>query len=204
MKTIKNYQLLGSAEIGSYAEQFMKQAVLLKDKSERQEMVENLVEFLSENSQSSSKLQEESKQKMWLQLLEVVDYQIDIKIPDNLPARATQLPKVKIGYTPKIKKFRQYGIYLQQMIAQIALIEEKLQPEFIKNTIIFMKQIYQQNNDQAVSNEEIINDFKLISKLKIDFDNYIDFDNSETKNDAVKSKKSINFIKKPKNLHRKK
>jgi Domain of unknown function (DUF4290) len=217
MKTSRDFSPLASAEIGRYAHLYIQEALLIKNKSERQIAVENVVNYLLENSQTTTKLQEETRLKIWLQLLEITDYQLNVQLPENLPARKKKIPAKKSVYPTTLQTFRHYGAYLQKIIAQITTLTAENQLEMVKNLLIYMKQAQQYWSNEELSQEQLIADFQQISKGKIDIQNLLSLDNQPLLNlDKIEpsSKKiafeelrkpirSSNFLKKPKHFGKK-
>jgi len=200
MKMSKNYSALNSPELGRYAQLFLQQALQIANKADRQAAVEKIIDTQLEIGQISPKLREETRLKIWMQILALFDYQLNVDLPENLPLKADLHSTQRIAYPQKQRENRDYGLYFHQFVEKVATAPDGEKAEGTKTLLAYMRLIHQNLQSEEISPAQLKADLYRLSKGRIDIDADWVGESASVSPSKTTFYKHPNFQKKPKQL----
>ncbi|GAB4452078.1 MAG: DUF4290 domain-containing protein [Bacteroidales bacterium] len=152
-------------EYGRHVQEMVNYVKTIEDKNERNRLANVIIQVMA-NFNPYLKDNAEQKNKLWNQLAQIANYELDIDYP--VPIYKTEdfkLKRNKIPYPLKNTQLKHYGTIselLVQKLSQLPDSEEKKQ--MLIDLANHMKKQYLLYNKEAVSDEQILSDIKLMSK----------------------------------------
>ncbi len=149
------------------------------DPEKRQNMANAIINLMNQIS-PTNKNNDENKEKLWRHFFRIAKYDIDVIPPDGIIPTPENTVNVigKIKYPENIKKHRQYGKHVRDMIAKALKLEDPETREELSKTIAsYMKLAYRTwNREHFVSDDIIKNDLVSMSngQLRIADEDSID------------------------------
>jgi hypothetical protein len=132
------------------------------------------------------------KHKLWDQLMQMANFNLDIDSPYPMPLKETFEAKPnKVAYTSGHLKFRYLGRIMQKLIKAATQIEDKeKQDELIKIITNHMKKLYMIWNKDTVEDNDIFSKLQELSdgRLKVETGTRL-FESKELINSNKKKKK---------------
>ncbi len=197
----KKYTALNWPELGLYAQLFLQQAAQLKNRSERQTAIEKIIDTQLEIAQVSPKLREETRLKIWVQVLACFDNGLDIDVPENLPLKIDFDENQRISYPPKQRTYRDYGRYFNQFVDRICKMPVEERPEGLKNLLAYMQLVHQNIHREEISPKQMKADLYQLTAGRIDIE-IDDLLKSSNSTPVQSNNKHPNFQKKPKSFRK--
>lgn len=152
-------------EYGRHVQEMVNYVKTIEDKNERNRLANVIIQVMA-NFTPYLKDNAEQKNKLWNQLAQIANYELDIDYP--VPIYKTEdfkLKRNKIPYPLKNTQLKHYGTIselLVQKLSQLPDSEEKKQ--MLIDLANHMKKQYLLYNKEAVSDEQILSDIKRMSK----------------------------------------
>lgn len=151
-------------EYGRHVQEMVNYIKTIPDREERNRLAHVVIQIMA-NFNPSLKDNPEHKAKLWNQLAQIANYELDIDYP--VPIYKTEdfkLKRKKINYPEKNNPYKHYGnlsVKLAQAILSLPESEERQQ--LLIELANHMKKQYLIYNKESVSDEQIFNDIKIIS-----------------------------------------
>jgi hypothetical protein len=113
---------------------------------------------------------EDFQHKLWVHLMIMSDFKLDVDSPYPMPAREELVVKPDpIPYPQGDVKFGHYGRYAEKMIAKCSALEEgEEKKQFSQAIANLMKQNALNWNRNTVTDDVVLKDLQYLSKGKID------------------------------------
>ncbi|MBD5357114.1 MAG: DUF4290 domain-containing protein [Bacteroides sp.] len=155
-------------EYGRNIQRLIDHCVLIEDREERTHCAFAIADAMSVLFPEVM-TEDNDKKKIWDHINIMSDFKLDIDFPCEVISKEQLIPeKTTIPYNQNISRFRHYGKNIQQMIQNVANMENVVE----KDQLIFlianqMKKLLITQNPEGVSDTKVFNDILEISKGKI-------------------------------------
>lgn len=152
-------------EYGRHIQEMVNYVKTIQDKNERNRLAKVIIQVMA-NFNPQLKDNTEHKIKLWNQLAQIANYELDIDYP--YPIYKTEdfkLKRKKIPYPQKNTKLKHYGTISELLVQKLSTLpdsDEKRQ--MLIDIANHMKKQYLLYNKEAVSDEQILSDMKRMSK----------------------------------------
>jgi len=166
-------------EYGRHIQKMIDYTKKVEDAEKRQRMAESIINLMNQMVPQNKSV-EDYRDKLWVHLFKIADYDIDVKSNKGEKIERPVITKTleNLPYTQKTIKYRHYG---KNVIALIAKAEEMepgpKQDGCIQIIASYMKLAYRNwNRDHYVNDENIRTDLEVMTKgkLKVPADMKID------------------------------
>lgn len=158
------------SEYGRSIQNLVAYAKTVKDKEERQRVVEEIVELINQLNPQTKNLQE-YKQKLWRHVYKMADYDLDVDYPFGNPPTASDniIKPNKVPYPQHRFNWRHYGYNIRVMIDKALKMEDgPVKQGFVETILSYMKLSYRTwNREHYVSDDIIINDLGVLSNHQL-------------------------------------
>lgn len=158
------------SEYGRCVQKLVQYAKTVKNKEERQRVIEEIVELINQlNPQTKNVL--EYKQKLWGHVFKMADFDLDVDYPyGEKPTEEdiTQRPD-KVKYPQHEFNWRHYGHNIRVMIDKALQMEDgPVKKGYVETILSYMKLSFRTwNKEHFVSDDIIISDLVVLSKNKL-------------------------------------
>lgn len=157
-------------EYGRNLQQMIQFAKTIEDDTERQNFAEYIVDLMLQMA-TSSRNNNEFRDKMWLHFFKIADYDINVMPPNGeIPkSEESKLTPDQVTYPINNSSHRHYGQFVQKLIEKAIEMEEGPKKEEFKNVIgSYMKLAYKNWSREHYVNDEVIKgELKNMSKGKL-------------------------------------
>ncbi len=150
-------------EYGRNIQNMIEYAKGIEDNEQRQLFANYIVDLMLQMA-TSSRNNNEFRDKMWLHFFKIADYDIDVLPPNGEVPKSEEsaLRPARVVYPNNNSKYRHYGQFVQKMIQKAIQMEEGPKKEEFKNLIgSYMKLAY-----KNWSREHYVNDESIKEELK--------------------------------------
>lgn len=188
-------EVLVIPEYGRHIQELINYAKTVEDSDKRQELAEGIVELMLQMNPTDKKTKEYVS-KMWSHLLRISNYELDVKLPDNVEVAQQEktMSPDKVDYPKVTKGYRHYGKYIQELLEKaLAMPESPERDEFVRIIGSYMKTAYKQwNRDHFINDDSVLEDIKIMTegKLSIADDTELDYLVPSTNNKNGSRKKT--------------
>lgn len=152
-------------EYGRHIQEMVNYVKTIKDKNERNRLANVIIQVMA-NFNPQLKDNVEHKIKLWNQLAQIANYELDIDYPCPIfKTEDFKLKRNKIPYPKKNTQLKHYGTISELLVQKLSTMpdsEEKKQ--MLIDIANHMKKQYLLYNKEAVSDEQILSDIKRMSK----------------------------------------
>lgn len=152
-------------EYGRHIQEMVNYVKTINDKNERNRLAEVIIQVMA-NLTPHLKDNTEQKTKLWNQLAQIANYELDIDYPCPIfKTEDFKLKRKKIPYPKKNTKIKHYGTISELLVQKLSTLpdsDEKRQ--LLIDMANHMKKQYLLYNKEAVSDEQILSDMKSMSK----------------------------------------
>ena len=155
-------------EYGRHVHQMIDQAVLVKDKAERNKMAKAIIGVMG-NLNPHLRDVPDFQHKLWAQLFIMSDFKLDVDSPYPIPTAESfvGLPD-EVPYPDKSRRFRHYGSVVKNMIAHALKMEQSEEKDALVYGIAYaMKRNYLKYNKDTVSDQTILGNLLEMSEGKL-------------------------------------
>lgn len=155
-------------EYGRNIQRMIDHCVMIEDKEERTRCAFAIADVMATLFPSIVG-EKGDRQKIWDHINIMSRFELDIDFPCEVITKEELSPNPeKIPYNNTLTRYRHYGKNIQQMVREVAAMENCVE----KDQIIFlianqMKKLLISQNPEAVSDEKVFNDIAEISEGKI-------------------------------------
>ncbi len=155
------------AEYGRYVQDMVEHTMNIADREERNKAAESIVQLMTIMN-PSYKDNDELQHKLWDDLHQMADYQLDIDAPYPKPRPKDEVQVEKIDYPKGDFKYRHYGKAIEDLIeAAVNLENDEERQELTHMIANLMKRSYLVYNRDSVNEEMIIDQLKEMSKGRL-------------------------------------
>jgi len=152
---------------GRHVQSMLEKAVEL-DTERQQALVERIVKMMAQQAGNEDSLaKEDLERRLWKHAYRLSGYQLTAVPPDgHIPTQEEdQIPPEEVPYPKSVLKQRNYGEYVQRLIAKAIATEDPERKAAITNTVgCYMKLAYSTYNDaQNISDRTILADLEKMS-----------------------------------------
>lgn len=157
-------------EYGRSIQKLIAYAREIKDKEERQRVVEEIVDLINQlNPQTRNLL--EYRQKLWRHVLKMANYDLDVDIPEGVDVTEDTIdnkPQI-VPYPQHEFNWRHYGYNIRMMINRALTMEDgPVKQGYVETILSYMKLSYRTwNKEHFVSDDIIISDLGVLSKNQL-------------------------------------
>ena len=201
-------------EYGRNLQRYVEFAKKLPTQEQRQKAAEAIVNMMGILN-PQSKFEQDYKQKLWGQLIQIADFELDVKPPCDVPMtpQEAHIRPAVLHYPKSNIRMKHYGKNVESLIQKAIEIEDPQQEDELVQIIAnFMKLSYKNWSHEEVNNNLIRQDLRTLSNgnLEISDDMHIEITvstNTPGKNNFRKkgaSGKSRNNTSYPRNNNRNK
>lgn len=163
-------------EYGRNIQNMINFAKTIEDDQERQAFAEYIVDLMLQMA-TSSRNNNEFRDKMWLHFFKIANYEIKVLPPNGLVPKSeeSRLRPEIVSYPPNNSSYRHYGQFVQALVKKAIEMEEGPKKEEFKNIIgSYMKLAYKNWSREHYVNDEVIKEeLKNMSKGKLLIDDEI-------------------------------
>lgn len=160
-------------EYGRNIQHMIEYGKKIEDDNQRQLFANYIVDLMLQMA-TSSRNNNEFRDKMWVHFFKIAQYDIDVVPPNGIvPSKEEAgLKPVRVEYPNNNSAFRHYGQFVQKMIAKAIEMEEGPKKEEFKNLIAsYMKLAFKNwSREHYVNDESIKSELKNMSKGKLTLD----------------------------------
>lgn len=164
-------------EYGRNTQNLINHAKTIEDREQRQAYVERIVDMILTMHPNTKNI-DDYRIKVWAHVMQMADYKIDVKTPENLPDSRLKRKPDKVNYPQNINEWRYYGRNVKTMINKAQKMEDMEKKEaFLAVIGAYMKMSYKTWNRDNVNDEVIFEEFARMTKgeMKIPRGTDIDF-----------------------------
>lgn len=145
-------------EYGRNIQNMVEFAKTIEEDEERQRFAEYIVDLMLQMA-TSSRNNNEFRDKMWLHFFIIANHDIDVTPPNGIIPKSQEslLQPLKVEYPKNNSKYRHYGQFVQRLVEKAILMEEGPKKEEFKNIIgSYMKLAYKNWSREHYVNDEVI------------------------------------------------
>lgn len=151
-------------EYGRNTQNLINHAKTIEDREQRQAYVEKIVDMILTMHPNTKNI-DDYRIKVWSHVMQMADYKIDVKTPDNLPDSRLKRKPDKVNYPQNINEWRYYGRNVKTMINKALKMEDMEKKEAFMAVIgAYMKMSYKSWNRDNVNDEVIFEEFAKMTK----------------------------------------
>ncbi len=206
MRNMPEFSPLASPELGRYAECWVKNAMQMPTRADRQAAIAALVAAQLEIAQVAPKMREEATVKIWLGILQIADNQLDIDLPENLPI-ANKAAISQLAYPLRLRENRDYGAFLRAFVDKMLALPAAEQTQELPNLLAYMRLAGKNWQGEELSAAQLKADLYKISRGEINLELDTLLEKNQNKTPLAQPKiqqpyRHPNFQKKPKNVRK--
>ena len=155
-------------EYGRHIQKLINYAISLEDREERNKIARSIVNVMGQLNPHLRDITD-FKHKLWDHLFIISDFKLDVDSPYDIPTALTYRVKPRrVPYPSHDIRWRHYGTIIEQMIKEIAPMEEgSAKDQIVVNLANFMKMLYVNWNKDSVSDEVIFEHLRILSQGKL-------------------------------------
>jgi hypothetical protein len=157
--------------VREFGRNFQKMILFAKDFPEpekRQAAIERIVDLILEMYPVNYRNVEDYKIKIWSHILQICDYELDVVIPDNVPARKEKVKPERVPYTQGRIRFRHYGKGIERLIDKaVEMDDDERKEELVRVIGAFMKMCYKNWNRDNASDDVVAQEMRTLSRGRI-------------------------------------
>lgn len=145
-------------EYGRNIQNMIEFAKTIEEDEERQRFANYIVDLMLQMA-TSSRNNNEFRDKMWLHFFIIAKYDIDVTPPNGVIPKSeeSQLKPLKVEYPKNNSRYRHYGQFVQKLVEKAIKMEEGPKKEEFKNIIgSYMKLAYKNWSREHYVNDEVI------------------------------------------------
>ncbi|MGQ9846058.1 MAG: DUF4290 domain-containing protein [Bacteroidales bacterium] len=182
-------------EYGRHIQEMVNYVKTIQDKNERNRLANVIVQVMA-NFNPQLKDNPEHKIKLWNQLAQIANYELDIDYPCPIfKTEDFKLKRKKIPYPQKNTQLKHYGTISELLVQKLSTLPDSdKKRQMLIDIANHMKKQYLLYNKEAVSDEQILSDMKRMSKNTEILPPEIKL--NETRDILYKNKKNNNINKK--------
>ena len=155
-------------EYGRNTQNLINHAKTIEDPEERQAYIEEIVKLIMSMHPHTRNL-DDYKLKVWSHVMQMAEYDLEVKVPDNLPDARTRRKPDKVNYPFTTRRMRHYGANVRTMIEKAKRMEDPdKQAAYIGVIAAYMKMSYKAWNRDSVTDDVIQEEFKKIAKGELE------------------------------------
>lgn len=155
-------------EYGRNTQNLINHAKTIEDPEERQAYIEEIVNLIMSMHPHTRNL-DDYKLKVWSHVMQMAQYDLDVKVPENLPDARTRRKPDKVNYPHTIRRMRHYGANVRTMIEKAKRMDDPdKQTAYIEVIAAYMKMSYKAWNRDSVTDDVIQEEFKRIAKGELE------------------------------------
>jgi hypothetical protein len=156
------------SEYGRHIQKLVEHAMTLKDKEERQKMVNGIIDIMGELNPQLRDVAD-FKHKLWDHLFVISNFELDVDSPYEKPVIEKLFEKPEpLAYPNSKIKYNHYGKVIELMIDEATKMEDKeLKSKLVIAIANQMKKSYVNWNLDTVEDEIILNQLTKLSKGKL-------------------------------------
>ena len=158
------------AEYGRHVQEMVKHALLIEDRTIRNEAAETIIQIMNQLN-PSYKGSDELQQKLWEDLFIISGFALDIDSPYPKPEPKGDTRPEKVDYPDQNFKFKHYGKIIEGLIEAAVKIENDEEKQELTQMIAnLMKRSYLNFNRDSVNEEMIVEQLTSLSKGMLTLD----------------------------------
>jgi hypothetical protein len=154
--------------VREFGRNFQKMILFAKDipnREARQAAIDRIVDLILEMYPVNYRNVEDYKIKIWSHILLICDYQLDVEIPENIPAKKEKVKPERVPYPNTDIRFKHYGKGIERLIEKATTIEDPEKKEDLIRVIgAFMKMCYKNWNRENASDDVVAQEMRILSK----------------------------------------
>ena len=164
-------------EYGRNIQYLVQMATETEDREKRKELVQDIIELMGILNPALRNV-EDYRHKLWDHIFMISDFKLEADSPYPIPDReALRRKNLQMTYPREKVHFRHYGKYVEAMIRKAIEMEDPdkkaAYTEVIGN---YMKLVYQNWNQENVSDEKIRMDIEFLSKGQLQLEDMANLD----------------------------
>jgi hypothetical protein len=167
------------AEYGRHVQNMINFAKEIKDDEKRQKFTEGIIYLMYQMNSQSKKL-DEVEEKLWKHAYRISNYELTVTPPEGIVLSKSEIEAKPepIDYPHKVKRYRHYGGYIQEMVNKALEMEDpQKQREFVALIGSYLKLAYKTWNREHYANDEMIKaDLMELTKGKFNYINELSLD----------------------------
>ncbi len=141
----------------------------IEEREKRQHAIERIIDLILDMYPVNNRNIEDYKIKIWSHVLQICNYQLDVDIPEYVPAKKEKVKPDLIPYPEGKIRYRHYGKGIQRLIDKAVNTEdEEVREEMIRVIGAFMKMCYKNWNRDNASDDVVAQEMRTLSRGRID------------------------------------
>lgn len=157
--------------VREFGRNFQKMILFSKDlpnREHRQAAIERIVDLILEMYPVTNRNIEDYKIKIWSHILQICDYELDVDVPENVPARKEKIKPDRVPYSTGRIKLKHYGKGIERLIDKASEMEDdERRTELIRVIGAFMKMCYKNWNRDNASDDVVAQEMRMLSRGRI-------------------------------------
>jgi len=157
--------------VREFGRNFQKMILFAKDvpgREQRQSAIERIVDLILEMYPVNNRNIEDYKIKIWSHILQICEYELDVDIPENIPARKEKIKPETVPYSSGRIKLKHYGKGIERLIDKASEMEDdERRTELIRVIGAFMKMCYKNWNRDNASDDVVAQEMRMLSRGRI-------------------------------------
>jgi hypothetical protein len=157
--------------VREFGRNFQKMILFTKDlpiREQRQATMERIVDLILEMYPVTYRNVDDYKVKIWSHILQICNYELDLDIPENVPARKEKIKPDKVPYSTGTIRFKHYGKGIERLIDKASEMEDdERRQELIRVIGAFMKMCYKNWNRDNASDDVVAQEMRTLSRGRI-------------------------------------
>lgn len=157
--------------VREFGRNFQKMILFAKDMPERekrQATIERIVEYILDMYPVNNRNIDDYKIKIWSHILQICDYELDVDIPENIPARKEKTKPEQVPYSKNNIRYKHYGKGIERLIEKACeMDDEERREELIRVIGAFMKMCYKNWNRDNASDDVVAQEMRNLSRGRI-------------------------------------
>ena len=155
-------------EFGRNFQRMILFAKAMPEREKRQAAIERIVEYILEMYPVNNRNIDDYKIKIWSHILQICDFELDVDIPENIPAKKEKTKPDPVPYSKNSIRYRHYGKGIERLIERACEHEEEEKREELVRVIgAFMKMCYKNWNRDNASDDVVAQEMRNLSKGRI-------------------------------------
>lgn len=170
-------------EYGRNVQTLVDEAIKIENDEERQKVVQDIIDLMGSINPSLRNV-DDFRHKLWDHIFVMSDFKLKAESPYPIPEKEKlQRKNAHLPYPKSQIKFRHYGKFVESLIAKAIEIEdEEKRRAFTEIIGNYMKLVYQNWNDDNVTDDLIKADIKFLSNGLLNLDEESNLDSLSKSN----------------------
>ena len=157
--------------VREFGRNFQKMILFAKDmpdREKRQMAIERIVELILDMYPVNYRNVDDYRIKIWSHILQICEYNLDVDVPEYVPARKEKVKPDMIPYPTGHIRYRHYGKGIEKLIEKASEMEDaETRDELIRVIGAFMKMCYKSWNRENASDEVVAQEMRNLSRGRI-------------------------------------